>query len=89
MNRRLGFVRRPAHIAYVKEVPVERGEDGKLVVGVRVVPHRGNPSYLSIQFNKVSQFWSVGKGIFRGGARLKMEKISSGWGSAVKTNMTG
>ncbi len=33
MNRRLGFVRRPAHIAYVKEVRAERPEDGELTLG--------------------------------------------------------
>ena len=33
VNRRLGFVRRPAHIAYVKEVRAERPEDGALTLG--------------------------------------------------------
>ena len=33
VNRRLGFVRRPAHIAYVKEVRAERPEDGELTLG--------------------------------------------------------
>ncbi len=33
LNRRLGFVRRPAHIAYVKEVRPERPEDSALTLG--------------------------------------------------------
>ena len=33
VNRRLGFLRRPAHIAYVKEVRAERSEDGELTLG--------------------------------------------------------
>ena len=33
VNRRLGFVRRPAHIAYVKEVRAERAADGALTLG--------------------------------------------------------
>ena len=34
-NRRLGFVRRPAYIAYVKEVRAERSEDAELTMGGR------------------------------------------------------
>ena len=33
VNRLLGFVRRPAHIEYVKEVRAERAEDGALTLG--------------------------------------------------------
>ena len=33
VNRQLGFVRRPAHIAYVKEVRAERAGDGALALG--------------------------------------------------------
>ena len=33
VNRRLGFLRRPAHIAFVKEVRAERSEDGELTRG--------------------------------------------------------
>ena len=33
VNRQLGFLRRPAHIANVKEVRVERPEDGELTLG--------------------------------------------------------
>ena len=35
VNRRLGFVRRPAHIAYVKEVRAARPEDSALTLGGR------------------------------------------------------
>ena len=60
VNRQLGFVRRPAHIAYVKEVRAERPEDGGLTLGGELVGLlRGNPRYLSIQFKKVGKFWSA------------------------------